>query len=62
MNDSGIFLYIHHCVGSLMGSPMGGTNYIGRFIGPGTAACVGVNEDAKKKELTSGSERRAHFR
>lgn len=34
-----------------MGRPEGGAIYTKRFIKPGTAACVGVNEDAKKKEL-----------
>lgn len=45
-----------------MQSPEGGTIYTKRFIGPGTAACVGVNEDAKEKELTLGAESGAHFR
>lgn len=45
-----------------MQSPEGGTIYTKRFIGPRTAACVGVNEDAKEKELTLGAESRAHFR
>lgn len=57
MNDSGIFLDIYLGVGSLMGSPEGGTIYTERFIRPGAVACIGANEDAKKKELTSEAER-----
>lgn len=48
--------------GGLKWSPEGGTIYTKRFMGPGPAACVGVNEDAKKKELTLGAESGAHFR
>lgn len=51
MNGSGIFLENYQSVGSLMGSLEGGTIYTKRFIRPGTAACVGDNDDAKKKEL-----------
>lgn len=53
---------IYQSVGSPMGSPEGGTIYTERFIEPATAACVGANEDAKRKELASGPESGAHFR
>jgi hypothetical protein len=55
-------LEIYQYMVSLMGRPAGGTIYIGRFIGPGTAVRVRANEDAKRKELTSGAKSRAHFR
>ena len=68
MNDSGVFLNTHHCVGSLTGVA-GEDPFTQRVTGSGTPACVGANKDAeaertdfRTRELISDKEPSFTFR